>query len=176
MVSIVSKKYSEALYLVGAEKNALEKYQNEILDLKEVFFRNKEIMQSLCHPQLPLQAKNAIVQDLFDEKVSREVVALLYVVLRKSRQEFLPEIFDAFIERCKINNNISTAVVISAEKLNDDYIKKIKNELENKIAKTIEIEERIDDRLIGGMKVMVDNKLFDGSIDGKIKNIYKAIC
>ena len=176
MVSIVSRKYSEALFLVGKDKNSLDKYQNEVLDLSEVFKMNKDIMTSLCHPQLPLQSKMQIVNDLFSSKVSKEVVALLYVVLRKSRQEFLLEIFDAFVERCKEKRNVSTAVITSSEEIDDKYIEMIKKELEKKTNKSIEVEKRIDDRLIGGVKVMVDNILYDGSIDGKIKNIYKAIC
>ena len=135
MVSIVSKKYSEALFLVGTEKNTLDKYKKEILELKEVFKLNKEIMQSLCHPQLPLQSKVAIVKDLFSNKLSKEVVALMIVVLRKSRQEFLPEIFEAFIEKCKTSKNISTAVIMSAEKLDDKSIERIVNDLKKKTNK-----------------------------------------
>ena len=175
MVSIVSRKYSEALFLVGEEKSSIDKFEKEVTELSDVFKMNKDIMTSLCHPQLPLQSKVQIVTDLFGDKVSKEVVALLKVVLRKSRQEFLPEIFEAFIEKCKEDKNVSTAVIISAEKLAQKYIDEIKKDLEKKTTKKIEIEERIDDRLIGGVKIMVDNILYDGSIDGKIKNIYKAI-
>ena len=175
MVSIVSRKYSEALFLVGEEKSSIDKFEKEVTELSDVFKMNKDIMTSLCHPQLPLQSKVAIVKDLFSNKLSKEVVALMIVVLRKSRQEFLPEIFEAFLEKCKEDKNVATAVIISAEKLGEKYINEIKKDLEKKTTKKIEIEERIDDRLIGGVKIMVDNVLFDGSIDGKIKNIYKAI-
>ena len=175
MASIVSKKYSDALFMIALEKNMVQKFDGEVRDLKEIFKMNKEIGKTLSHPQLPLQNKIEIVDALFDGKASKEVVALMKVVLKKGRQEHMIEIFEDFVERCKKNANVSTALVMSAEKLNDSYIKKIKQELENKTSKNIEIEERIDDRLIGGVKIIVDNLLFDGSVDGKIKNINKAI-
>ncbi|MCQ2978557.1 MAG: ATP synthase F1 subunit delta [Clostridia bacterium] len=175
MVSIVSRKYSEALFLVAKEKHSLPQFEKDVTDLSEVFRYNKEIMNTLMHPQLPMQNKMDVVNALFKGEVSKEVVALLNVVLKKSRQEFLPEIFEAFIEKCKTSKNISTAVIMSAEKLDDKSIERIVNDLKKKTKKEIEVEEKIDDRLIGGVKVMVDNILYDGSIDGKIKNIYKAI-
>lgn len=175
MASIVSKRYSDALFMIALEKNNVKKFDGEIRDLKEVFMMNKKIGRTLSHPHLPLQNKIEIVDALFNGKVSKEVVALLKVMLKKGRHDYMIETFDSFIERCKKNANISTALVMSAEKLNDSYIKKIKQELENKTSKNIEVEERIDERLIGGVKIIVDNLLFDGSVDGKIKNINKAI-
>lgn len=175
MVSVVSKKYSEALYIVGMERDTLKIFEKEILELKDIFKFNKEIMTSLCHPEIPLKNKVQIIDALFGGKVSKEIIGLFNVILRKSRQEFIPEIFEAFIDRCKEHENISTALVMSAEKLTDKNISRIKKELEKKTAKKIEIEERIDESLIGGIKIIVDNILFDGSIDGKIKNLNRAI-
>ena len=175
MVSIVSKKYSEALYIVGIERDNLKKFQKEIIELKEIFKLNKEIMTSLCHPEIPLKSKIQIIDELFSGKVSKEIIGLFNVILKKSRQEFIPEIFEAFIERCKEHENISTALVMSAEKLTDKNISRIKKELEKKTSKKIEIEERVDESLLGGIKIIVDNILFDGSIDGKIKKLNRAI-
>ena len=175
MVSIVSNKYSEALYKVGVERDSLKKFQKEIIELKEIFKLNREIMNSLCHPELPLKSKVEIIEELFKGKVSKEIMGLFNVILKKSRQEFIPEIFETFIEKCKVHDNISTAVIMSAEKLSNKNITRIKKELEKKTTKKIEIEERVDENLIGGIKIIVDNILFDGSIDGKLKNLNRAI-
>ena len=54
MASLISKKYSEALFLVGNERNVLPQLCDEIKEVKEIFIKEKSIMVSLNHPKLPL--------------------------------------------------------------------------------------------------------------------------
>ncbi len=175
MVGIVSKKYAEALFKIGNDKKKLDVYLNEALDIKEIFEKEKQLNVVLCHPQLPLNCKQAIIKDAFEGKISKEMMGLFYLVLKKNRQEFIVDILDYFILKVNAKNNLVEADLFVADEIDAAYIEKIRKTLEKKVNKEVKIETKVDESLIAGFKIKMDNTMFDRSVASRIKNLNKAI-
>ncbi|NOQ67807.1 hypothetical protein GQ568_00005, partial [Patescibacteria group bacterium] len=68
--------------------------------------------------------------------------------------------------------NISKIEIISNEKINPEIL----NKIIQKFKKQIEIEEKIDESLVGGMIIKIDDSLLiDGSVKRKLEDLKKNL-
>ena len=83
-------------------------------------------------------------------------------------------IASSFNNLCNDFSGIKEGIVYSAEKLSAAEIKKIEKSIGERLSSKVELENHVDHRLIGGVKVYVDDKVFDGTILGKIERLRSA--
>ncbi|MBW6440600.1 ATP synthase F1 subunit delta [Patescibacteria group bacterium] len=94
-------------------------------------------------------------------------------ILRKNNDlSLIEKIIEQYYKYYREQSNISKIQVTSAKKLNPEIL----NKIIQKFNKQIEIEEIIDESLIGGFVLRVDdNLLIDGSVKKKLENLKKNI-
>ena len=94
-------------------------------------------------------------------------------ILKKNNDLSLADkIIEQYYKYYRDQRNISKIEVTSAEKLNPELL----NKIIQKFQKQIEIKEIVDESLIGGIILRVDdNLLIDGSVKKKLKNLKKSI-
>ncbi|QVK02703.1 F0F1 ATP synthase subunit delta [Mycoplasma mycoides] len=71
--------------------------------------------------------------------------------------------------------NIVLGEVYSTKKLTKTQLNAIKKKISNKVNKKVELVNKIDPTLIGGIKVSVEDKVFDGSIKAKLEALKKQM-
>ncbi len=175
----VAKRYSDALIdllsvndKLGNLDDYIENLQNIISEMKDnsVFY---DLMNS---PLLPNEyiTKKMVEKAKTEDKILKKF--LNFIVIKK-RQNLLPLI-------SKLLTNFSYELkkqvlvdLISAKKLEESTIEKIKNNLKSKTGRDVNLDMTIDENLIGGIQIYLDDKLFDYSVKGylnSVKGIYAA--
>jgi F-type H+-transporting ATPase subunit delta len=71
----------------------------------------------------------------------------------------------------KSHHNIIEAIVITPVTISDDVRAQLISKLSSQLNATIELIEKIDPSLVGGIVVKVGDQLIDTSISGKIKRL-----
>jgi len=94
-------------------------------------------------------------------------------ILRKNNDLSLEnEITQQYCKYYRDKKNISKIEIISSEKLNAKMLGRILQKFERQV----EIEEKIDKSLIGGIVIKIDdNILIDGSVKRKLEDLRKKI-
>ena len=94
-------------------------------------------------------------------------------ILRKNNDlSLVDKIIEQYYKYFREQRNISKIEVSSAKKLNPEIL----NKIIQKFNKQIEIEETIDESLIGGIVLRIDNNLLiDSSVKKKLENLKKNI-
>jgi F-type H+-transporting ATPase subunit delta len=59
----------------------------------------------------------------------------------------------------------------TAEKLDEDEINNISQVIESSMAKQVEMSTKIDESLLGGIKLRMDNLFIDGSLNGQLERL-----
>ena len=173
-MSTVANRYAKSLLDVSMEQNKLEAIYNDIKGFKDTL-DNKDLMQLLKSPIINAVKKNSAFKALFDGKVDPLTMNFFKTVINKSRESALPEICDAFIDQYRAKNNIASAKVITAAKLSEEKINAIKSSLnQNSSAATFEIEEEVDESLIGGFIIEMGDKRYDASVKHKLNKLRKS--
>ena len=160
----VARKYAQALFLSSREKNRLDTAFEQLSDLGEFVITDKTLLEFLTSPKVMESHKQQLVKSVFSERLDRLVLEFLGVLVDKKRITFLPEIIDEFVRLVEAENGIARVTVVTAVSLNDIERQNLLSALARKTSKKIQLEEKLDDSIIGGMIVIMYNEIIDGSV------------
>ena len=96
---------------------------------------------------------------------------LLKIITERKRFGLLPEIILAYTDEVKRQNGILPAQVTSARKLEDSEKEKIRIRLAEQTNHEIEITWHEDASVLGGIKVKIRDRVFDGTLETRIKQL-----
>lgn len=196
MARLVSKVYGEALFEFAKESDQLEKMFEEALDIIEVFTSSEEVNDFLNNPNVNKDQKISFLHTVFVDKFwagpvakifkffhidihkgqNPKILEFLSIVIRKGRQKDIVPILRHFTHLVLLSLNIGEASVTSAEELSD----KQKKDLEKKLVDTTRFDNfvvsyNVDESLIAGIKIKIDDKVLDTSYRTKIDSISKNL-
>ena len=67
--------------------------------------------------------------------------------------------------------NIDDGFLYSTEKLSSNQIERIEEAIGKRLGHKVELKNIIDERLIGGVRVVIHDHVFDGSLNYKIETL-----
>jgi F-type H+-transporting ATPase subunit delta len=133
---------------------------------------NRELVVLLKSPVVRSDAKGRILKGIFDEKVGEITRTYMAILVRKGREALLPDVAAAFTELYKLDQNIVSAVVSSAVALNDEARARVIALAEKQHpGKTIDLQEKVDPALIGGLSIHIGDELYDGTVSRRLADL-----
>ena len=176
MAKLVSKTYGDALFDVAVEENRMDSLMEEITLLEAVLKENKDFEKILIHPEIPLEEKLQVVEDVFKGRISDALTVLLRIVETKGRYKELPDIFAYFIARVKEYKKIGVAEVTSAVELGGEQKKKIEQKLlDTTRYETMEIAYKVDPEKIGGLMIRIGDRIVDSTIRSRLDRLTASL-
>ena len=160
----VAKKYSHALFDLAREKNLIDKAWEQFNSMAEYLKKDRTLLNFMTAPQVTDQKKYAMIKKAFSERLEKPFYAFLVFLVRKRRINYLPDVIEAFDQLVREEKKIARAKCISAIPLTEDERRNVIEQLRKKTSLKIELEEKIDKSIIGGMIIMLHNQIIDGSI------------
>ncbi len=173
--TIIAKRYAQALFHLGQERSKLEEFESELRTLQEVLRNNQALYSFLQHPRITLDQKKQLVNKSF-QSFSEEVVHTLNLLLDRHREEIISAMVDQFLTLMNETKGIADAKVYSVRALSEGEKKRISKTFAPKVGKqTLNITNYVDRSLIGGLRVRIGNRIFDGSVSGKLNRIEREL-
>lgn len=160
----VAKKYSVALFSLATEKSIIDAAWEQFGSLGEYLKTDDTFLDFMSAPQVPDQHKEDLVTKVFSNKLEKCFFDFLMVLVRKRRIGFLPEIIDELDRLIRAQKGISRATCITVKPITDDERQKLIAELAQKTSLKIELEEKVDKSILGGMIIILHNQIIDGSV------------
>lgn len=169
MAKLVSKTYGDALFQLAVEENQVDSLMEEVTMLETVLKENKDFEKIMIHPEIPMEKKLQVVEDVFKGRISDALTGFLRIVVTKGRYRDLPAIFAYFIARVKEYKKIGIAEVTSAIPLSGEQKRRIeKRLLDTTQYETMEIEYKVDESKIGGLVIRIGDRIVDSTISSKL--------
>ncbi|MFQ7799367.1 MAG: ATP synthase F1 subunit delta, partial [Coprobacillus cateniformis] len=91
------------------------------------------------------------------------------------RIKYIREICQQFQSLCNDYFGIKVGKVVSAYPLDDKQLQKIEHAIGIKEGKKVKLRVVIDERLIGGIKVEIDNHVYDDSLSYKLESLKQEL-
>ncbi len=165
--NLIAQKYAEALAEVREGETVIE----DLILIKDSFEKCKELTEFLNSPKYSYPEKAKVINQVFKDKIQKEVLNTLLVLLAKRRINLAPLLLENYKEIYYQKTNTDLAKISSAKVLNPTELTEIKTKLEECFNKTIEINNEVDESLIAGIKIQVANKVIDASLKAKLKQL-----
>ncbi len=169
--SKISVRYAKAFFQHMLEKQKLDA---AITDVQLVYNAIREIhdLQKLLQNPIVKPSQKKIVFDiLLSKKIQAETLRFFYVIIDNSRENLLADILRNFIDMYRSHKGITKVTVTTATKFSSQNIQEITDFISEKFNTKVELHEQIDDQLIGGFVLRINDLQYDASVKSKIKNI-----
>ena len=162
-------RYAKSFIDISLEQNSLEKSYSDMVLIDSVCSSNKDFLNLLRSPIIKTDLKIKILKELFSNNLSALTLSFISLITNKKREGLLPEISASFISLYKKNKNIKEVVVTSALPLDEDLKTSLMDYIGSETGSEIDLKEKIDESLIGGAIIRMDDKQLDASISSSLK-------
>ena len=160
----VAVKYSTALFNLVRERGLIDTAYEQFKTLDEIITADRTLVQFLLAPHIREQNKVALVRKVFAPRLEPLFLEFLVVLIDKHRIGFLHDIVREFRELVEESRGVVKTQVITVIPLRDDQRSRLTRQLEAKTGKTIVLTEKIDPHILGGMIVILKDRIIDGSV------------
>ncbi|MCT4585571.1 MAG: F0F1 ATP synthase subunit delta [Peptostreptococcaceae bacterium] len=171
MAELVSARYATALFDVAVEGNKKKELMEELNNINFLFEENKSFMEIYKSPVISNSEKKDLIKKIFEGKVSDYMYNFLSVLVDKNRVSYISGIFNEFKKLYNDSENIAEAIAITAIKLSDEKLEKLKANLCKITNKTIILENQVDKEVIGGMLIKIGEQELDGTLKKRLNEI-----
>jgi F-type H+-transporting ATPase subunit delta len=93
----------------------------------------------------------------------------LSVLVFKRRVFYINKIFLSFLSLASKQRGELKASLISSKNLTNDELKNLNNDLSQTMGASIALDYKVDENLIGGLKMQIGSLMIDTSIKNKLK-------
>lgn len=171
-IAPVAYRYARSLLDLASEAGALAAVEQDMQVVAATCRASHELTVLLRSPVVKSDKKRTILDRVFAGKVGELTSRFLTILVRKGREALLPEIASAYIELYKQNKGIVIAEVASAVALDQDAREKVRAlATEKHPGKTIELVEKVDPALIGGLVIRIGDEEYDGSVSRRLSDL-----
>lgn len=172
MSDVITKSYADALFQVGKSENCLEKIYEDYIVVEQVV--NKDFLRLFSNPKMNKNEKLELIQTVFKD-MNIYLIHFFKILVKKNRFLKVLDIKKQFNKFYYEENGILEASVYSAVELNEDQILNIKNTFEKKYSKKILIHFIKDESLIAGLKVKINDDVYDNTLVNQLRRLKEKI-
>lgn len=176
MAKQVETIYGNALFELAIEEQKIDSLYEEAIALINILDKNDEFIKLLGHPQISREEKIKLIENTFAKRCSKDIIGLMVMVVEKGHAKKISDIFKYFVKLVKKEKKIGVASVTSAIILDESKRKAIEKRLvETTKYETMEIDYKVDESLIGGLVIRIEDRVVDSSIKTKLESLSKTL-
>lgn len=176
MAKLVSATYGEALFELAVEEGKEEEFLNEIIQLRTLLSENPDFGKLMNHPKILKENKLEVLREVFEGRISKELLGFLHLIVSKDRYDEIDHILDYFIEEVKKLKGIGIAYVTTAMDLSEAKKKEVEERLLATTSfKEMEMHYQVDEDLIGGMIIRIGDRVVDSSVKNKLFELQRKL-
>ena len=167
--------YGKSLYDLAHEDALTERILSEMETVKGIFGENPDYIRLLSEPSIPKKERLGLLDEAFGDSVHAYLLNFIKILAEKGMLREFPACFKTYRKLYNDEHGIRDAMVISPNGLSDGERTKITEKLEKITGKKIILSEKKDPAVLGGIKVLVDGKLYDGTVQGRLNELKSRV-
>ena len=171
-LATIARPYAEALIAAGADQAVV----TQVAALAAVA-ADAEVQQFAGHPKVSGQQVHELVAGLAgrSQALGPTALNLLQAVVDNGRLVALPEIAQQAQALLNARSGVSQALVQSAFPMDAGQLAAIQPVLEQRFGRKLEIAVEVDAGLIGGIRAVVGDEVFDASVRARLERMRQAL-
>lgn len=174
-MSVVGDRYAESLFDLAKEENQVTQYLDDIKLVGEVLDSDPQIVQFFNHVLIENDKKIQLLDQSFKGNVDQYVLNFLKLLVQSRRIRYIDDIVKSYIKLSNQYLGIEEGVIYTPYELTDQQIQDIEKAISQKENKKVTLKVSIDPSLLGGIKVQIANRIYDGTIKNKVEMLKKEL-
>ena len=173
--SVLANKIGYSLFEVAKENNSLEQVSYELNEVAKVINENSDFVTLMNNPNIEKIKKINLIDASFSG-VNKYVVNVVKILAGNLQISLINFVLEQFTELFNRYSNSVVVKVESASPLTEVQLENLKEKLKNELKlEKVELNNFVDESLLGGFKLTYNNKVVDASIKAKLSAIKAKI-
>ncbi|MFY9488249.1 MAG: ATP synthase F1 subunit delta [Solirubrobacterales bacterium] len=170
----IARIYGQALFEAAQSSGKVDEIKTEIEVFSDAITDSRDLRLFLFSPYFSGDEKrNGIARVVQD--ATPEFVNFLQLLAEKHRLPAIHRIRAQYDTLWAQENKILPVTVTSAVALQQETIDKIAKSIEDQTGHRVELDDRVDDAVLGGIILQVGNMVLDASIQGRLERLRKQV-
>lgn len=173
--SKITTHYAKAIFNLAIETNNIKSIKNDIELLYKVSNEVDLFKEVLLSPIIKVSKKQEIFYKLFVNDVDKTTISFLNLITKNRRESYLKQMCLDFLTQYRLLYNIKQVEITTTKKLTEDFKQNLISIIKNTYKSDVDLNEKVDENIIGGFILTIEDKRLDASISTKLKNIEKEL-
>ncbi|MBQ9064182.1 MAG: ATP synthase F1 subunit delta [Blautia sp.] len=169
------KVYGGSLYDLAASEQKTGEIKEQLAAVRQLFSENPDYTRLLSEPSIPAKDRTALIEEAFGGSCDRYLTNFMKLLCERNLIREFGACCDEFTRLYNVDNNIAEAFVTSAVPLQESQKEALAKKLSDMSGKKVFLVCRTDPRILGGIRVELEGKQLDGSVQGRLSGIKKRI-
>ena len=166
--------YARAILAVASAESNGAQIEDEIYRFSQVLQSSEELKSTLSDASIPSARRQQIVEDLLDGQATQTTVALVSMIVAAGMGSDIKAIADRVIGLGAESRDKAVAEVYSVVDLSSDQQQRLAAALKSATGKDIEMKIIIDESVMGGLLVQIEDEVIDGTVRTRLKQLREA--
>lgn len=167
--------YGNALFQAACDVSKKDLILEESEQVLGILEQEPKLCAFIDTPVISNGEKKDVLKSIFAGRISEELLNFLYVMIDKGRTRHFERAIKVYKELYNEEEGISYGKIFSVKPLSTDRLEKFEVESGKLLQKNIKLENEIDTKLIGGIKILIDGKVIDASIRKRLEDLNNTI-
>jgi F-type H+-transporting ATPase subunit delta len=170
----IARPYAEAAFRLARETNTLAQW-SRMQALLEQVIKDEQVERCISNPNVSSRQLESLVLGVCGEQLDGAGRKFVQILVDNDRLGVMPEIRALFEELTREHEGIVEAQIVSAFALSDEQQSHLVRRLESKYQRKVSVQVSVDPQLIGGVKIVVGDKVLDATVRGKLDAMAVAL-
>ncbi len=167
--------WADAIFQIFKEDKKLKKLEEECLGLIKLFRENEKFLDILKTSTFDINNRKKIIDQTFEKYISLTLLNAIKLMVDKNAISNIILILKKVIFLIDDNNNVTYGTIYSAINLDNDQLEKITKKVSLKLKRKVKFINKIDNKIIAGLRIVVGSMVFDYSFANKLKELRNKI-
>jgi F-type H+-transporting ATPase subunit delta len=168
-------RYAKALLQLANEQKQADPIRGELKSLREILAGNETFKALLSDPAVSVATRDTLLKRTFAGRTSQTVLNFLGLLNEKGRIGLLGEIIDSYEALLEEQlGNVEVDVTVS-KKLTAEQLERVRQKVSTAIKRNAIVHEYVDESIIGGLVLRVQDKLIDASVRHQLEMMKRQL-
>lgn len=167
--------YAQALFDLAQEEALQQRFLEELTAVRDAFEAQPDYLRLLATPGLPKDERCGLLQESIGGSVHGYVLNFAKLLVEKNHIRQFADCVKAYEKLYNEANGILPVQAVTAVALTDAQREKLAEKLAKLTGKTIRLHNRIDPECLGGVRLLYDGKLVEGTVAGSLETLRKNL-
>jgi F-type H+-transporting ATPase subunit delta len=172
--TVVAKRYAKALFEVASQEKVTLEVEQDLKAIVGAIQSDNEIERFFTTPNISDSDKLNCLNRALQGKLSQSVMNTVELLVKRRRTDIFPDLLESYVKLMGESLGMADAMVYSTYPLDESEKEAVAAEFGLVAHKSIRVNNMIDKSLLGGLKVVIGDTLYDGSISGKLARLEKS--
>ena len=170
-----AKTYGGALYDLAQEEHLEDAILADLAGVRAVLDKNPDYLRLLCTSSVPKEERRGLLDEAWRGNVHPYVLNFMKLLCDNGTLRELPGCAREYRRRHHADHGIMEFCAVTAVPMKPELQEKLRARIESLTGKTVELTSRVEESILGGVRLELPDRQLDGSVQSHLSQIQQLL-